>query len=160
MLVPVLAGAGPAFGQALALPMVIRPDTPAYGMGAHGPEAAAARARDGHFYFDGQVNGAPLHMMFDTGATMVVLRAEEAAGLGIDPSTLSYSQGVRTANGRTQVAAVLLPRLTVGGITRLNVPAAVARAGQLSINLLGQSFLARLPGYRQDGDRLVLLGGG
>ena len=39
--------------------------------------------RDGHVLVDAAVNGTPLHMAFDTGATVVALTQADAARLGI-----------------------------------------------------------------------------
>ena len=120
--------------------------------------ATARRDRTGHFLFDATVNDVPLRVMFDTGATNVSLRAEDAESIGIDVDALHYVQTVRTAHGTTQVAPVLIRTLTIGDITRQNVPAFVAKPGDLNANLLGQSFLSRLAGYRLDGEELVLEG--
>ncbi len=141
-----------AHGQ--TLPSVIRPSRD-----WRHDEAVSRRARYGVFHFDATVNGTALPMLFDTGASRVVLRAEDAARAGIDVAALDFSLTMSTANGKAKFAPVTVRTLTVGEITRSNVPAAVAEAGKLSSNLLGQSFLARLSGYRMDGDRLVLLGG-
>jgi len=136
------------------LPVVITP-----GMRAPDNQAVARRGGGGHFFFDTTVNGVHVPMMFDTGASQVNLRAEDAARLGIDVSALRYSGSARTANGTADVAPTIIATLTVGTITRRNVPALVGRPGKLDVNLLGQSFLARVAGYRLDGDKLVLTGG-
>ena len=146
-----LAPAAPSHAQAPALPAVIHPSP------RPDPGEAVNVARDGHFYLDAVANGARLRMLFDTGATRVVIRAEDAPRLGIDPARLDYRLQTRTANGTGRAAPVILSTLTVGSITRRDVPAIVAHPGQLAENLLGQSFLARLPGYRQNGNQLVLL---
>ena len=144
-----------------ALPQVIRPDGPVQGgsmPGFGGTTAAAQVATDGHFHFQALLNGVPVPMLFDTGASFIALRAEDAGRLGIDPATLTYSLSMNTANGRTLAAPVTLASVSVGGITRTNVRAVVHAPGGLSENLLGQSFLARIGGYRQTGNRLVLVG--
>ena len=119
-------------------------------------EAIAVRRGDGHFGFDTRVNGAALRMMFDTGASSIVLRSEDAAKVGLDPAKLDYRVPVSTANGRAMAAPVTLEAVTVGNITQKRVRALVARPGVLQENLLGQSFLARLSGYSVERNRLVL----
>ena len=119
-------------------------------------EAVAVRRSDGHFALDALANGVRLRFMFDTGASSVVLRAEDAARLGFDPAKLDYRVTMSTANGRSQAAPVVIEALTAGNITQRRVRALVARPGALHENLLGQSFLARLSGYRVDRNRLVL----
>jgi aspartyl protease family protein len=103
-----------------------------------------------------RANGLTLRFLFDTGASSVVLRAEDAARIGFDPKTLDYRVTVQTANGRTVAAPVVIDALSVGGITQRRVRALVARPGVLHENLLGQSFLQRLSGYSVERNRLVL----
>ena len=119
-------------------------------------EAVAVRRPDGHYGFDTRVNGAMVRMMFDTGASSIVLRAEDAAKVGLNPDKLEYRVPVSTANGRAMAAPVTLEAVTVGNITLKNVRALVARPGVLQENLLGQSFLSRLSGYSVERNRLVL----
>ena len=121
--------------------------------------ATAQRRPSGGFIFDTQVNGVTLPMLFDTGASVVGLRAEDAGQLGFDVEGLHFTGRASTANGVAEVAPVMLNRLTVGDITRYQVLAFVAKPGSLKFNLLGQSFLSRLAGYRLNGDQLVLQGG-
>lgn len=134
------------------LPTVIHPD-------GRGDGAVGRRGPGGHFFFDTVVNGTPVRMMFDTGASAVALRSEDAARAGIDVGNLRFSGSVGTANGRAEVAPVTIPVFTVGGITRRNVAAMVSRPGALNENLLGMSFMSRLSGYKYDGETLVLQDG-
>ena len=127
-------------------------------MRADSNELVAVRAGDGHFYFNAMTNGARVPMMFDTGATDVALRPEDAARMGIDVDRLNYSGRASTANGISRYAPIVLESLTVGGITVRDVPASVHRPGALSMNLLGQSFMTRLAGYNVEGDKLILRG--
>ena len=144
-----------SLAQAAPMPVVITPS-----FSARGDQAVAKRDRFGSFSVDAEVNGVPLQMAFDTGASLVVLRAEDAARVGLDPGSLTYSRIARTANGVAEEAPVMLASLTVGGITRRNVAAAVARAGKLDVNLLGQSFLSRIAGFHVEGNELILKGAG
>ena len=41
------------------------------------------RSANGHFYADVQVNGVPLHMLVDTGASGIALSQEDARAAGI-----------------------------------------------------------------------------
>jgi clan AA aspartic protease (TIGR02281 family) len=134
------------------LPNVITP-------GHYRDTATATRGRNGHFVFDTQVNGVALPMLFDTGASTIALRAEDAAQVGIDVGALQYSVIVSTANGKTRAAPVKLDSVTIGSITRQDIPALVVEPGKLSVNLLGQTFLSRLAGFQLQGQQLVLEGG-
>jgi aspartyl protease family protein len=125
-----------------------------------GGEVTASRDNGGHFSFSARANGQPIRLMFDTGASSVVLKAEDAAAIGIKAADLSYSITVRTANGATQAAPITLRTLEIGGIREENVRALVARPGQLFENLLGMSFLERLSSYEVRGDQLILRGRG
>jgi aspartyl protease family protein len=125
-----------------------------------GGEVTTSRDSGGHYSFNALANGRPIRIMFDTGASAVVLKAEDAAAIGIRESELSYSVNVRTANGVTQAAPITLRTLEIGGIREDNVRAMVARPGQLFENLLGMSFLERLSSYEVRGDQLVLRGRG
>jgi aspartyl protease family protein len=125
-----------------------------------GGEVTTSRDSGGHYSFNALANGRPIRIMFDTGASAVVLKAEDAAAIGIRESDLSYSISVRTANGVTQAAPITLRTLEIGGIREENVRAMVARPGQLFENLLGMSFLERLSSYEVRGDQLVLRGRG
>jgi clan AA aspartic protease (TIGR02281 family) len=121
-------------------------------------EAVSDRGRDGSFTFDAVVNGARMPMIFDTGASVVALRAEDASRIGIDIDTLRYSAKVKTANGTADVAPIILETITIGNITQRNVAGFVAKQGALQVNLLGQAFLARLSGYNVEKNHLVLRG--
>ena len=119
-------------------------------------EVVAARRTDGSFMVRGEVNGHETRFIFDTGASTVVLRAEDAAALGFNLDSLDYSIPVATANGGALAAPVVISRLTVGSITERNVRALIARSGVLHANLLGMSFLERLGSYEVRGNRLIL----
>ncbi|HST93672.1 MAG TPA: TIGR02281 family clan AA aspartic protease, partial [Microvirga sp.] len=77
-------------------------------------EVVAARRMDGSFMVQGEVNGRETRFIFDTGASTVVLRAENAVALGFKPETLNYSVPVSTANGAALAAPVVIESLTVG----------------------------------------------
>ncbi|MET0745260.1 MAG: TIGR02281 family clan AA aspartic protease [Microvirga sp.] len=119
-------------------------------------EVIVARRLDGSFSLNTTVNGHVLRMTFDTGASTMVLRAEDAADLGLRPEGLTYAIPVATANGSTLAALAYLDRVTVGPITERRVPALVARPGVLHANLLGMTFLERLSSYEVRGNRLIL----
>jgi aspartyl protease family protein len=123
-------------------------------------EVVAARRSDGTFLVTGRVNGREARFIFDTGASTIVLRAEDARGFGVEPDTLAYSIPVSTANGMALAAPVTLATLAVGPIAERNVRALVAKSGVLQINLLGMSFLERLASYEVRGNRLILRGKG
>lgn len=121
-------------------------------------EVVIARRADGGFSVKARVNGQEQSFAFDTGASTVVLTAESAAALGLQPGPQAFAVPVQTANGRTLAAPVLLDTVSVGPIRERRVSALVTRPGSLSVNLLGMSFLERLSSYEVRGGRLILRG--
>lgn len=117
-----------------------------------------ARGRAGEFSVMTQVNGGRIPMVLDTGATAVVLTQDAAKAAGLPLEVLTYNVAVDTANGRTQAASVTLDRLAVGGLVERNIPALIARPGQLRTSLLGMSFLNRLESWEVRGDKLIMRG--
>jgi aspartyl protease family protein len=105
------------------------------------------RRPDGTYVVSAEANGVPLKMLVDTGATWVVLTAEDGRRMGFDLDDLRYTVPVQTANGTIYAASVRLRTLTVGKISINNVDALVAKRGPLRENLLGLSFLNRLSGF-------------
>lgn len=112
------------------------------------------RADDGHFYLTLQVNGTPIDFMADTGATNIVLTAQDARRLGIDPEALVYLGEARTANGSVATARVTLAEMRLGPFEDAGVSAWV-NAGEMDISLLGMAYLGR---YRIeiDGSEMIL----
>jgi aspartyl protease family protein len=123
-----------------------------------GRNVEVVRNHSGDFAVGAHVNGAPIPMVLDTGASSVVLTQDAAKAAGLPIEVLTYTVSVDTANGRTRAAAVTLDRLAVGGLTERAVPALVAQPGQLKNNLLGMSFLNRLESWEVRGDKLRMRG--
>lgn len=136
----------------------VDPSTPS--VGEDGESVTVRRDVRGHFSARGEVNGAPIRFLIDTGATRVTLSAGDAEKIGIDLDDLLYTARVMTANGTTMVAPVRLDRIEIGAIRLDDVQAFVAPEGAMRGSLLGMSFLGRLPGYTVRGDRMTLLGPG
>lgn len=118
--------------------------------------ATFRRGRDGHFEIEGQINGADVPMIFDTGASAVVLTSADARKAGIDTTDLRFDIPVSTANGTGRAASVVLDRIEIGGIVRERVRAFVAEADALDTSLLGMSFLETLSRYAVSSNSLEL----
>jgi aspartyl protease family protein len=123
-----------------------------------GGEVIVPRRLGGQFIIAAKVDNVATTFLFDTGASTVVLRAEDARKMGIDVANLDYDVDVTTANGATRAAETVLDRIAIGPIVVRNVHALVARAGALNENLLGANFLDRLQSYSVERGRLVLKG--
>jgi aspartyl protease family protein len=108
----------------------------------------------GHFFAQGMINGNPLRMLVDTGASLIALPATEALRMGID-----YRKGqqgmVSTANGVAPAFRVRLDTVRIGDLELNQVVALVDEQG-LPIALLGMSFLNRIE-MRRSGDQMTLV---
>ena len=118
------------------------------------PSAILQADDHGHFFANGQINGASMRFVVDTGATLIALGATEARRLGID-----YRRGERgtstTANGQIAVWRVRLDSVRIGDITMHQVDAEVSEGPTMPFALLGMSFLKRTEMHR-DGMRMTL----
>jgi aspartyl protease family protein len=120
------------------------------------PDAGAIlKAKDGHFWAEGEVNGAPVRFLVDTGATVVALTPADAERLGFDLDRLNYVSGVVTAGGRTRAAAVRLDSVEVAGARLEDVDALVIEKG-LDASLLGMSYLGRLSSFQATRRAMIL----
>ncbi|MBV8563849.1 MAG: TIGR02281 family clan AA aspartic protease [Methylobacteriaceae bacterium] len=123
-----------------------------------GGEVIVSRRMDGNFVVRMSANGVNLPFVFDTGASSVVVRAEDAEKIGLRTSDLSFDIPISTANGRALAAETEIARLSVGRIVLQRVPALVTKPGALRENLLGMSFLDKLQSFTVAGDKLILKG--
>jgi len=98
----------------------------------------------GHYRAHAEINGRPIEVLVDSGASLVVLSHEDAERAGLRPREQDYTQRVSTANGVTRVAPMLLDRVSIGDISVRNVEAAIGEPGKLGQSLLGMTFLGRL----------------
>jgi aspartyl protease family protein len=123
---------------------------------ASAPRHVEIRAgRDGHFYVEASINFRPVRVLVDTGATVVALRASDAAAAGIRFRAADFVNPVQTANGTTQAAEAVLDSVSVSDIEIRHVRALVIPDEQLSISLLGGSFLRALQRYEVADGTLV-----
>jgi len=128
---------------------------PAYAISNAPHEMTVTASADGGFYILGQINGAPVRFVIDTGANGVLLSPDDAKRAGIDVDTLKYISPAETANGVGFYAPILLPKLTVGQLTLSTVTAAVNKA-PMSSSLLGMAFLRQMDSVEIHGDQLTL----
>lgn len=110
----------------------------------------------GHFAVGGRVDGTRIDLVVDTGASLVVLREEDAERVGIHLRRADFTGRSNTANGTGTFAPVTLRSLRIGEIEIRDVQAAVVPRGQLGTNLLGMSFLRRLRSFDIAGNRITL----
>lgn len=123
-----------------------------------GEEVRVAASADHQFYVTAAVNDAPASFLVDTGASYVALRESDARRAGIHANWNDFTRPVRTANGETKAALVEIRAVEIDGIRVEKVKAFVLTDDQLSVNLLGMSFLSRLQSVESRGGELVLRG--
>jgi aspartyl protease family protein len=130
---------------------------PGYGVAsADGKTMEFIAGPDGHFFINGEVDGAPVVFIADTGATTVLLSYDDARAIGVDVARLRFTTPVLTANGQAMAAPYRIGTITLGDITRRNVTAMVSQQGVIGTSLLGMSFLGRLSSFEVRGDKLIL----
>ena len=119
--------------------------------------ARVARAADGHYWADALVDGRPVRLMVDTGASRVILTRADAARLGVEPAADAFSTTLATAAGPVGAAPVRLRSVAVAGVALDGVDALVVDRG-LPHSLLGMSYLGRLSAFTATPTRLTLEG--
>ena len=107
----------------------------------------------GHVVLDAVVNGAPVRMLVDTGASLVTLTPADARAAGINPANLAYSGRVQTAKGTARMAPVTLREIRIGQLSIYDVSASVLEP---DVSLLGMSLLSRLQGYEMRDGKLTI----
>jgi aspartyl protease family protein len=127
---------------------------PAYAVPTSDHALVLTASDDGHFYVIGQVNGAPVRFIVDTGSTEVVLSPADAQRAGVDLAKLTFASPGETANGVGYDAQTTVTRLAVGPIQLANVAVAVNKT-PMSASLLGMSFLRRVD-IETHGDQMTL----
>lgn len=108
----------------------------------------------GHHFTEGQINGATLKCIVDTGASAITLNSGDAKYAGID-----YKKGERvsmqTASGVSAGYHVVLNTLKLGGLVLHQVDAVVMEGGSPPFVLLGMSALNRVE-MKSEGIALTL----
>src|ERR1700722_20342029 len=104
---------------------VVAPPAPAP-QDSYGSSVVVPRDPRGHFVVDARVDGRHMGFMLDTGASVVALRARDAAALGLHPVAREVTVEVQTANGSTRAAPVQLGMVEISGLSVRNVAALVS----------------------------------
>ncbi|WP_260925564.1 TIGR02281 family clan AA aspartic protease [Novosphingobium sp. 9] len=146
-----LSSASPTSDLATTQP----PAQAAAGWGGDG--TTLTRAPDGHFYADATLNGQPVHMLVDTGASVVALTGDDARGLGLSWSDSDVRAIGKGASGTVYGVPVTLDRVELGTASARGIGAVIVPEG-LPVSLLGQSALEKLGNVHIDGDRMELGG--
>ena len=98
------------------------------------------RARDGHFYADGSIEGVPVRFMVDTGASAIAISDSLAARAGLGSG--GREAEFHTANGTRSGRLVKAAEVTVGPLRVHNLTVGTGYTGRTPQDaLLGQNFL-------------------
>lgn len=122
---------------------------------ASGVPGQVLKGPDGHYWADAMIEGRAVHVLVDTGASLVVLTPEDAARLGVKLVPDAFSATVVTASGPVRAAPVQLSTVAVAGARVDAVEAVVVEHG-LPHSLLGMSYLGRLSGFQASPGGLTL----
>jgi aspartyl protease family protein len=112
------------------------------------------RQPDSHFYADVRINGSPVHMLVDTGASLIALSREDAQSSGIATSIGMPNVVGEGADGEVHGEWVKLDSVELGPLNAQGLEAVVLNAGGQS--LLGQEFLSKFKSVEIHGDTMVL----
>lgn len=116
-------------------------------------ELVLRRSGDNPYIANGRINGQPVELLIDTGATTVAISGELAQRLGL---LRGESRRIATASGNTTGYSTVLRRLTLGDLQLSDVNAIILpamRTGQRV--LLGMNALSEFE-LIQRGDTLIL----
>lgn len=119
-------------------------------------EISVPRSPDGHYYLTLNLNDTPVRFVVDTGATAIVLSAQDAERIGFDPTRLPYLGRANTANGTVETAQITIEEMALGTIVDRNVPAHV-NGGAMNGSLLGMGYLQRFSTLKIEDNRLTLI---
>lgn len=120
-----------------------------------GKETRIPMARDGHFWANVTLNGAPRRMLIDSGATVTAISETTARQAGVRNDRAVMPIIIRTANGAVTARQATVETLRVGNARASNVAVVVSPSlGEMDV--LGMNFLSRLKGWRVEGRTLIL----
>lgn len=108
--------------------------------------------RQYHYLAGATLNGHPVTLLVDTGASDVVIPARLARQLQLPELGSGYAI---TANGRTRITRTQLDHLHIGPIQLENLTASIAEGYQAEEILFGMSALRHL-NFRSEGGALIL----
>jgi aspartyl protease family protein len=111
----------------------------------------------GHFVAKARLNGRPMDVLVDTGATAIAINRSNARRLGIELAEKDFRHKVKTANGETSAALAVIDTVEIGKVRVDNVEAIVLADSDLAGTLLGMSFLSRLARFEVSGGALLLV---
>ena len=113
--------------------------------------------RRGHFLTRAYINGQPIVVLVDTGATKIALTYEDADRLGLRPRDSDFTLTTNTANGVARAAPVTINSARIGDVEVKNLRGSISEPGRMGVTLLGMEFIRRLERFELRGKELVLV---
>jgi aspartyl protease family protein len=123
---------------------------------SQGRSTRIAADERGHFIAKARLNGRPVDVLVDTGATLVAINESTARRIGLKLSATDFKYKVNTANGQTLAAAAVIGEIEIGRVIARDVQASVLKDSALEGILLGMSFLGKLKRVEVTGGTLML----
>jgi len=120
-----------------------------------GGETRIPLSADGHYWIKAKLNGVPLRLMVDTGATVTALSGDVAEAAGVERDRLRPDAVVETANGTVPAAPARIDELRFGSVVARDLDAIVL-PGEGGPNVIGMNVLSRLKGWRVEDGVLIL----
>ncbi len=113
-------------------------------------------ARDGHFWLEAEVNGAPVNFMVDTGATLTALSQSTAQAAGLEPRQGGLPLRLKTANGTILADLTTIDELRFGNVAARGLDAVVA-PNLGDTNVIGMNLLSRLKSWGVEDNTMILV---
>src|SRR5579872_2912342 len=133
---PVSAAPAPAAEAAVDQP----PPAPSQPQSSGYREASLEADGRGQYAASVLINGVPVRMLVDTGASEVCVSASTATRLGLSPSG-GRRYTIKTANGLSTASPTILRSVSLDGLYMNDVEALILTPEAGEVNLLGASFL-------------------
>ena len=120
-----------------------------------GGEVRLLLGADNHYHARAMVNGKPIDMLIDTGASFTAMGTKRARELGVEIEPNTFGHEIRTANGSIKAYPAKIAVLQVGDIEMRDVTIFVADEFD-DVAVLGMNFLSALQGYRVERNVMIL----
>src|SRR5258708_36285689 len=93
--------------------LAVAPPPAPFQQSSYGSSVTVPRDARGHFVVDARVDGRHIGVMIDTWASMIALRASDAAAQGVHPAARDFTAAVQTANWGNRATPVQLSLVEV-----------------------------------------------
>lgn len=91
-----------------------------------------------NMYVDAKIEGRPIQMVFDTGASTTLVSSMQAGMMGLHPTGDYYVGGVSGVGGSRSAIAFHVDNISLGSVEKRNFLITVSNSG---VSLLGMDFL-------------------